>query len=257
MAEILQPYSVSQFNRFPDLQQATTNFHSKDGLRFVGDVFGPLVLKYGLEDQLGITILHRHFALQEPEKIVEFNNISLPWKNQADDDSHSGGMILPNAWLLDHDKLMPYEFFFSPFNQEKSVDLTQDKVRAFLDDFVKAAKHSKLDGVVALRMFPYVGYEGGLEFSEGRANIVLKPGQVSSEPSLTASFPLLPAQSPKLTFSLQFKLEPQATEVTWYFEPGWKDQKNYCHCTAYFKDHFHTVEQTMAAATSGIPATLR
>ncbi len=179
MAEVVQPYSVAQFNQISDLYEAKKAFHAKDGLKFIREVFGPLVLKHGLEAQLGITILHRHFALKEPEKLVEFNNISLPWKNQASDDSHSGGKILPNAWLLDNGKLMPYEFFFSPFNQEKSIDLTQDKVRAFLDEFVKAAKYSSLDRVVALRLFPYIGYEGGLEFSEGRANIVLKPGQVS------------------------------------------------------------------------------
>lgn len=179
MADILQPYSVSQFNQIPDLYKAKTTFHAKDGVKFVREVFGPLVLKHGLEATLGITILHRHFALQEPEKLVEFNNISLPWKNQSSDDTHSGGKILANAWLLNDGKLMPYEYFFSPMNQEESLDLTQNRVRAFLDEFIKAAKYSKLEGVVALRMFPFVGYSGGLEFSEGRSNIVLKPGEVS------------------------------------------------------------------------------
>lgn len=183
MADILQPYSVPQFNKIPDLYEAKTVFNAKDGLKFVQEVFRPLVLKHGLEAQLEITILHRHFALQEPEKLVEFNNISLQWNKQASDDSHSRGKILPNAWLLDDDKLMPYEFFFSPFNQDKSVDLTQDKVRDFMDEFVRAAKYSSLYRVVALRMFPHIGYQGGMEFSEGRSNIVLKPGQVSSQTS--------------------------------------------------------------------------
>ncbi|KAF7506890.1 hypothetical protein GJ744_011131 [Endocarpon pusillum] len=232
MTEILQPYSVSEFNKIPDLYQGTTAFHAKDGMRFVNEVFGPLVLKHGLEAQLGITILHRHFDLKDPEKLVEFNNISLPWKNQDQDDSHSGGKILPNAWLLNDGKLMPYEFFFSPFNQVKSLDLTQDKVRAFLDEFVKAAKYSSLDGTVALKMFPGPGFRGGLEFSEDRANIVLKPGQYKLENS-------------------------QAAEVTWYFERGWVEAKDYCVCTKYFKHHYHTLEKRFPGEEAGQPASLK
>lgn len=200
MTEILQPYSVSRFNKIPDLHHGTTSFHAKDGMKFVSEVFGPLVLKHGLEDQLGITILHRHFDLKEPEKLVEFNNIALPWKNQGQDDSHSGGKILPNAWLLDNGKLMPYEFFFSPFNQDKSVDLTQDKVRTFLDEFVKAAKYSSLDQIFALKMFPGIGFTGGLEFSEDRANIVLKPGQVSHRSMFEKPLFLGPLPPLKLTY---------------------------------------------------------
>jgi len=219
MADVLQPYSVAEFNKIPDLYHANTAFLDKDGEKFVRDVFCPLVLKHGLEDYLGAGMLHRHFPLKESEKLVEFNNISMPWSHQGSDDSHSGGMILPRAWLLKDDKLMPYEFFFSPPNKkksldlnkeesldltkEKSLDLTKEKsldltevasldlneekplnlnekrVVAFLDEFVKAAKCSDLDRVVALRLFPGGGYQGGLEFTEDRANIILKPGQVS------------------------------------------------------------------------------
>jgi hypothetical protein len=178
MAEVLQPYSVTQFNKILDLHDASTVFHAKDGMKFVNDVFGPLVKKHGLEAKLGISIAHRHFSLKGSEKLVELNNIAVPWKNQDGDDNHTGGNILPNAWLLVDGKLMPYEFFFSPTGKEKTLDLTQEKFRAFLDQFVAAAKDSNLDDVVALRMFPYLGYKGGMELTEGRANIVLKPGQV-------------------------------------------------------------------------------
>ncbi len=46
------------------------------------------------------------------------------------------------------------------------------------------------------------------------------------------------------------------TEVTWYFEPGWIDRKEVCVCTAYFKDHFHTVESRRYGDQVGKPASL-
>jgi hypothetical protein len=154
MASVLQPCSVAGFNKIPDLHPAKTAFHANDGPRFLCEVFRPLVEKHELTSQFGIGILHRHSALKDREKLVEFNNMSTPWKNQASDDSHFGGKIYPMAWLLTDGKLMPNEFFFSPLDQKKPVDLIQDRFRLFLDEFVKAARYSNLDGIVALRMFP-------------------------------------------------------------------------------------------------------
>ncbi|KAF7509407.1 hypothetical protein GJ744_008130 [Endocarpon pusillum] len=112
---------------------------------------------------------------------------------------------LANAWLLKDGKLMPYEFFFSPLAKDSSVDLTHDNIQAFLEEFVKSAKFSKLDGIIALRMFPGKGYRGGLEFTEDRANIVLEPGQYDQEPN-------------------------SAVDVTWYLEPGYLEARGRCKC---------------------------
>jgi hypothetical protein len=185
MADILQPYSVADFNKIPDLHGASQAFLDRDGEKFVRDVFGPLVIKHELQNNLGIGILHRHFALKEEEKLVEYKSTSVPFDRLASDGSFFGGKILPMAWQLNDGKLMPYEFFFAPLETGKLFDLTGDKIVAFLDEFVKAAKSFHLDRVVALRLFPYPGYEGGLELSQGRANIVLNPGEVSHPSSHT------------------------------------------------------------------------
>jgi hypothetical protein len=193
MADILQPYSVDEFNKIPDLHKAHTDFVAKDGKKFVCEVFRPLVEKYKLQGEFGIGILHRHSTLIESEKLVEVNNVSIPWNHEGSDDSHPAGRILPMSWLLNDGKVMPYEFFFLPhheenhvaLNEKKSIDLTIEKFRNFLDEFAKAAKCSGLDRVVALRLFPYPGYRGGMEFTVDRINIVLKPGQVSHPSSYT------------------------------------------------------------------------
>ena len=151
---------------------------------------------------------------------------------------------------------MPYEFF-SPFNQEKSVDLTQDGVPAFLGEFVKAAKYSSIDGIVALKMFPGMGFRG-LEFSEGRANIILKTGQVSHQSIFEEFLFLLPLLSLKLTYrcstNSRIRQPPKSLGIS--SEGGW-EQKNYCRCTKYFTDHFHTVSQCYPREEAGRPASLK
>jgi len=94
MAEVLQSYSTHAFNTLPELHPAQDSFTSKGGKHLVDEVFKPMIEKHKLEAKLGVGLLHRHFDLEGSEKLVEFNNISLPW-NSDREDSHNGGKILP------------------------------------------------------------------------------------------------------------------------------------------------------------------
>jgi hypothetical protein len=78
MAEVLQPYSVQHFNAILDLADAPDTFAAKDGEAFVNSVFIALVKKHGLEEKVGLSFLHRHFDLEDGEKLVEHHNISTP-----------------------------------------------------------------------------------------------------------------------------------------------------------------------------------
>jgi hypothetical protein len=167
MAEVLQPYSAQHFNAIPDIHDARDTFAAKAGRAFVDAVFIPLVKKHGLEDKVGLSLLHRHFALEDGENLVELNNISTPWS--ADNNETSlpvGGQILPTAWLIQDGKFMPYEFYFTPVNCSfsfKSIDLTDPNIRGFLEDFVEAVKDADLDGLVSLRLSPQGNFDKTLE----------------------------------------------------------------------------------------------
>ena len=178
MTDIEKPYSVHLFNQLPGIEESHTTFESKNGLDFINSVIKPMIAKYSLEEVLGVTLLHNHFDLREGERMVEVNNISVPWGPSADDEL-MGGSIRPAAWLIDEDgKLMPYEFSFSAVEPKIATDLNSNNVKSFAKDFVEAVKAEKLEKVVGIRVFPYPGFQGGLEFTKGRANIVLSPGQV-------------------------------------------------------------------------------
>ena len=183
MAEVLQPYSVQIFNSIPDIHDARDAFTAKDGRAFVDTVFIPLVLKYGLEEKVGLGLLHRHFALGNGEKLVELNNISTAWDVEDDETSSPvGGQILPTAFLIQDGRFMPYEFCFTPINRQptfKSVDLTDPNIQSFLEEFVRAVKDAGLDGYVSLRVSPEGNFDKTLEVTQSKSNVNLPKGQVS------------------------------------------------------------------------------
>ena len=180
MAEVLQPYSADVFNTLPDLPTAERSLVSRGGPDLVNELLKPMIEKYQLEGKLGVGLLHRHFELGETEKLVEFNNISLPWKSNNDD--HSGGKILPSAWAVKDNKLTPYEFYYSPLGRDDHFDF--GTARSFVREFIEAVNQFGLEQTLSLRLFPGDGFTGALEITEGKANINLLPDQVCITQSL-------------------------------------------------------------------------
>lgn len=180
-SELISSLSSKIFNSTPNLNGSREASSTKNGSRFVNETFRNLVERHNLESVFGIGLLHRHFDLKNDEKLVEFNNISTPWHHQ-EGDVYTGGKIIPNAWLINDGKLMPYEFYFSPLGRNKKIDLAA--VNNFLKEFIENAVAAKLDRTIALRAFPGVGYTGALEVTEGRANIDLKPDEVYHDVSM-------------------------------------------------------------------------
>jgi hypothetical protein len=175
MADVMSAYYPESFQNIPDLHRATEKFTREGGTTFIEVVLKPLILKYKLEAVFGIGLLHRHFDLDATEKLVEFNNISTPWRHQQDD-IHSGGKIMSNGWMIEGEQLMLYEFYFSPLGRDGAVEFT--KLAPFVSEFCNSIKRAGFEDVLALRLFPHLGFEGGLEITEGRANINLTPDQV-------------------------------------------------------------------------------
>jgi hypothetical protein len=183
MAEVLQPYRVQRFNAILDLADARGAFAANDGEAFINSVFIPLVKKRSLEEKVGLGLLHRHFDLEDGEKLVEFHNISTPWSVDIDEISLPvGGEILPTSWRIQDGKFMPYEFYFAPLNGRptfKSFDLTDLSIRGFLKEFVHATKIANLEGYISLRLCPEGDFDKTLKITQPRANVNLSNSQVS------------------------------------------------------------------------------
>jgi len=178
-------YSSTKFHQVLDLVPSNDEFKSRGGPQFVYDICRPLLRKHGLTSVFGVGLVHRHFDIDSDQKLVEFNNITLPWRTTTmttagGEDVEAKIHILPTAWMFDdqEQKWMPYEFSYSPMGKVEPVRLDDARYRDFLAEYACALKDAGLQKVVGLRLWPGEGFRGGLERTEGKANIWLVPGQV-------------------------------------------------------------------------------
>lgn len=224
MTGVLRPYNVDSFNSIPTLAEARDIFRAKDGLAFFDKIFVPLVKKYDLEDKMGLGLDHRHFGLEDGEKLVEVHNISWPWKTDGSEGPPNiDDRIIPASWLILDDQFMPYEFKLASLTgQAAFIDLTEPNTRAFCDEFKQAVKEADLDGCLGLRLTPEGDFDGTMEIQQGRANLNLKKGEVivlpTPGPLENSTMFVMRNLLIKFVPSLQYdpKDAEEAAEVMWF-----------------------------------------
>ena len=180
-AAVVTPYCHDLFQKVEDIHPSNEAFQSRNGEKLVKEIARSIVKKHELEATFGAILIHRHFDLQPDQRLVEFNNITMPWKSSH---KRSDNEFLPTSWMLDTttNKWMPYEFKFNPLGREQGIDLNEDKYADFLHEYTMAVKTAGLEKAVGLRQFPGAGFVGGLEVTEGNANVFLLPGEASQPP---------------------------------------------------------------------------
>jgi hypothetical protein len=177
------PYSHTTFHSTLDISKAGREFNDRKGKKFVNDTLAPIVKKHNLEEVFGVGLVHRHFDISPDEKLVEFNNISTPWTVDAGINNFNGrtnSLIYEVAWMLDSDgKWMAYEYSFSPVKGRDRfiVEINDPKYKEFLVDYTVAVKAGGWEKLLGLRAWPGKGFNGVLEFTQGKANINLVPGE--------------------------------------------------------------------------------
>jgi hypothetical protein len=65
------PYDSSMFNSLPPIEAADGEMRSKNRLRTALSVFGPVFAKHKMCDSWGISLLHRHWAIDEGELPIQ------------------------------------------------------------------------------------------------------------------------------------------------------------------------------------------
>ena len=178
MTSVIAPYSVDAFNDIPCLGDSSEAFNKKGGDDFLRDVLKPLLLKYDVENRLGVQLLHRHFQLEEEkEMLVDYTNCATGWLVE-DGESYFGGDINPTSWMVNKNgTFMPYEFSYSLPGKNERINLNDPDVRPFLSEFAKIVTEAGFERVLALRTAP-PGFEGGLEVTEGKCNVFFPKGTV-------------------------------------------------------------------------------
>lgn len=170
---ILGDYSPKHFQSLPTLEAAKDNFLVKArGEEVVTDIIRNFFVKEGMERMFGLAMLHRHFDLEGNERLVDYQGTSTPWQAALP------GMKDPQAaiWAFDdNDVLRPIEFRYS-----ETVDVPlPENAPDFIGKFNAFLKQLNMVGVLGLARYPGDDFQGSCEITHGRANINLKPEDVS------------------------------------------------------------------------------
>ncbi|CCX12357.1 Similar to hypothetical protein FOXB_14048 [Fusarium oxysporum Fo5176]; acc. no. EGU75452 [Pyronema omphalodes CBS 100304] len=107
--------------------------------------------RYSMHSTLGVILLHRHFLLNQDEKLIEYPGVSTPWTVGISSSSIVGGRITPRCWSISSDKqLQPTEFrFVIPGDDLFEPDFPED----FIDDFYGFLLRRGLAALMGLTMF--------------------------------------------------------------------------------------------------------
>lgn len=62
------PYSTIAFNTLPEFQESKARFDAK---HYVLDELGTIIRQHGLQRYVGVALIHKHFDLQDGERVVE------------------------------------------------------------------------------------------------------------------------------------------------------------------------------------------
>jgi hypothetical protein len=113
---------VEQYNSLPGLFEARDQFESAQSSDVLSEL-GQLLVKRGVQNMLGVTLLHNHFLLEQDEKLVIVDSVAVPVSTKV-----LG--IGASSWRFVKEGIAPYEFIRS----DAKVFLTSH-TEAFLIEF--------------------------------------------------------------------------------------------------------------------------
>lgn len=124
--------------------------------------------KHGVENDYGLSLLHKHFDLEEGERITDIRGTSNPLTFED---------VFPTVWGLSQDgqTICPMEFSLEAINARLLANLD---FKSFLQEFAATVKLYNLEDILGLCSYPGDGYPGRLKFIVGRSNVNLTPEEV-------------------------------------------------------------------------------
>jgi hypothetical protein len=162
---VLQPYSSSAFNTLPSLHDADVEFKERNAAAIMNSILAGIFTKHNVDGSLGVQLLHRHFSLDNDERLVDVGGASVPWSNDGSEALDS--RILPVSWVFEGDTYHPYEFRFVPPTQELHEPVVPEP---FLVEFNEALKAHDVQGVLGIRSLKSTK-KPEMEITNGRTNV--------------------------------------------------------------------------------------
>ncbi|KAH0593436.1 hypothetical protein MHUMG1_08893 [Metarhizium humberi] len=164
-------YDPSAYNRLPLLADAGRVFDLKHGDSLLED-FRMLFQQHKTDRTFGLVLNHRHFDMGPTERLVEYQGTLVPWENMI-------AGTKPSSWLIsENDDCLPYEFYYSPKENEEDDSPNKPEYGEFVKSFNQILRQNDALGLFGLCRYPGDDFQGRVEITEGRANINLNPNDV-------------------------------------------------------------------------------
>lgn len=172
---MIASYQHEVFDSLPDVTTAATTVRDKQGEQLIRSAVKSLLLKYSLNDKIGVALVHRHFDLKPDEVMVDYHGVATPWNSALLDHYNTFGSVQPLSWVIVDGKPQPYEFYYSTENAADDTGIF-DLPDAFVAEYETILKAGKLEGYLGLRALrgqPGNGVEGTMEFTQRYATFTV------------------------------------------------------------------------------------
>ncbi|KAI1733388.1 hypothetical protein F4680DRAFT_46796 [Xylaria scruposa] len=152
----------------------------------------------GAASLFGISLLHRHFDMDDDEVLVEHGSTSTPWKLPQDPTNFMAGRLVPRSWRFEAGNegahLQAYEFGFQPHRSDDAAGNPVEAYSHFIQDLSSILANHSLISVLGLMVVPsdYLPSPDHeqikCERTFGRANVVfdIPPGDLDDKEKRTS-----------------------------------------------------------------------
>lgn len=163
MAVSILPYSLEYYNSLPDLLEARERFQSARASDFLFIEIGQLLVHHGVENVIGVVLLHNHFPLEQHEMLVTFGSVTVPVATPLPD-------VGASSWRFVKGGIAPYEFI-----QPATKMSLNGQMESFLIEFRALLEKLGLTDILGICFLKpgSLNEPATTEFSAGRANITL------------------------------------------------------------------------------------
>jgi hypothetical protein len=161
-------YSADNFNRLRDFRDARLGFDNLKGDVLANTTMKDLFRNHGVEEILGLQLLHKHYELDDGERLTDVRGTSNPLNFDIG--------AIPSIWGFDSgiQRLVPLEYSLGA----EKIEWDAPNMQKFLVAFRETVMEEGVADIFGLSLYPGDGYPGRVEFSVGRSNVNLTPEEV-------------------------------------------------------------------------------
>jgi hypothetical protein len=200
-------YSPAGYDTLPSLAEAAGEFKKRQAKQLLEGEIRQLFLDNNVQTLYGVSLLHKHFAIEAKQRLVDYHHVATPWT--FDDESSEilqkyDGYIVPRTYRFFGNRKIPYEFAFQ--NEACSMEEDAD----FKEQFSDLLQKLDLAHLFGLRVLGDHDPNFPVEITEGRASIMLPRGAVPDSEMIEALW----------TFGLEDDDRCHCREVCWPTKTG-------------------------------------